>query len=262
MNDDMVKDAQGRMVFRWARNIVVGTGTAEDKWWISSLDLDRYLDGTFDALREAFRHNYTGYGVIQGIADKGREGKEVVITPLDPRICNGAALDVSEWKSPNQLQIRYTPYVWGTKCVGAGLTPDEVLLHELVHAYQRLYGPWASSRTQVKGFDYDNTHEFAAILLTNIYASAKRRRALRKDHRDGTTLPAELHDDAKFFEQVPEHRDLVRELATNKYNYALCHGYVRHEAARFNPIRYFFDHRCDFPSPIPPPAPVPMVPDP
>jgi len=69
---------------------------------------------------------------------------------------------------------------------GPGKEPDEVLFHELAHAYRRTRGVLLCERMGPP-YDnpkekWDNIEEFFAILIANIYRSESRRQGLRGDH--------------------------------------------------------------------------------
>jgi hypothetical protein len=74
--------------------------------------------------------------------------------------------------------ISFTPDVTD-RIHGPGHEPDEILLHELVHALRALLG---QKRCEAVGDRFDNIEEFGAILITNIYRSECGRSGLRGDH--------------------------------------------------------------------------------
>jgi hypothetical protein len=72
----------------------------------------------------------------------------------------------------------------------AGATDDEVLLHEMLHAYRQLSGRSDSDACNVPPEkQYDTIGEFWAIVVTNIYMSEKGKKHLRQDHHSFTPLP-------------------------------------------------------------------------
>jgi hypothetical protein len=112
--------------------------------------------------------------------------------------------------------IRFSPEV-SEQIRGPGNDADEVLLHELAHAYRMSQGLHRCERmgdSYDAGEDWDSIEEFFAILIANIYRSECRRQGLRADHflkecpgkqRKGHTvclrpLSAALTDEAAFYE--------------------------------------------------------------
>jgi hypothetical protein len=69
----------------------------------------------------------------------------------------------------------------------AGRAPDEVLLHEMVHALNVLTHQLAGYESAPAGFG--NLEEFTAVLFTNLYSS-QTGRPLRADHSGHEQLPA------------------------------------------------------------------------
>ena len=83
---------------------------------------------------------------------------------------------------------------------GPGGAPDEVLLHELVHAMRFVRGQASRCRFDTpKGYagDYE---EFVAVVLANVYIS-ETNRTLRRDHDAYVPLPAGLSTSQAFYAQ-------------------------------------------------------------
>ena len=89
--------------------------------------------------------------------------------------------------------VRFTPGVWaettgecrqpGSKFQGPGSTPDAVLFHELFHAYRIMTGSQLKTRIPIDGHDGQPHEEFAAILVTNVFLSDRKKTELRSfDH--------------------------------------------------------------------------------
>ena len=100
----------------------------------------------------------------------------VIIHPWVPADAN-ASSDVS-----------FSPQSWSSP-KGPGSSPDEVLLHELVHVLERNYNGY----TDGWGFVFDNS-DFMTVNATNVY-SCLLGRGLRKDHHEFTFLPQVYFDD-------------------------------------------------------------------
>ncbi|TLU98012.1 hypothetical protein [Dyadobacter luticola] len=238
----------------YASNIIIGTGTGPVGW--GNFDLNAYETGTQAALDEIVKGSMTGYGLIMLIRELSGE---IVITPNFSKVCNATAA-LPTWKSKNQVEIIYTPSVFGkVNCNGAGFTADEFLLHELVHAYRFLKNKKSNTFGLTIGdFQYTNFEEFASILYVNIYMSAKGKSTLRKHHLDGTAMPANMANNRGFFQNQKEHARRVHDLICEDYHY--CQTYVRKDYGVFNPIDYFLKNSVEVTNMID--WPKPMVPSP
>jgi hypothetical protein len=87
------------------------------------------------------------------------DGDEILVHDA-PMIGTGMGTDVRIW---------FTPAMWADKSRGPASAPDEVLLHELIHASRQVSG--VSRRDHVG--KYTNEEEFIAIMIDNIYLSEK-----------------------------------------------------------------------------------------
>lgn len=92
--------------------------------------------------------------------------------------------------------VRFTPANWtynsinvelglgtGSPFVEVGSSPDEVLLHELVHALRFTAGINNKKRKVAFQERYDNWEDWIAILIANIYHSERGLKHRRLDHR-------------------------------------------------------------------------------
>src|SRR5262249_10137003 len=124
-------------------------------------------------------------GVIVDALNKNPRKFTVVITPTDQHVCNAAVVKEAVFKDPtkpNLIQVQSNPlsFVGAQGCKGPGLAADEVLVHELAHAWRAVNGTikWGS-----------DMEEFFAMLIANIYMSEKGRGPLRSndiaDYRKG-----------------------------------------------------------------------------
>jgi hypothetical protein len=144
-------------------------------------------------------------------------------------------------------RIAFTPSRFSTYCskkssVGkaAGAQPDDILLHEIVHAMRQMRG---KSDLAPLGHGFDTEEEFYAILLTNIYASeAGRQQDLRANHHGFDPIDASQDTDAEFLPAADKH----------DYRYRLVDKMVHQEPklvaelravkdAAFNPIRRYYE---------------------
>jgi hypothetical protein len=228
--------------FIYARNIIIAGGDGADG---VVHDFDEFKEKVIKNLHQIIRYNWTGYGVIFLISQMSN--KKVIITPgfmsetVDRRGQSG-------WGNSVQVKIALED-VSGRNGSGPGFAGDEILLHELVHAYFFMRGRVRSSFLYIdQGFNYHHNYEFDAILLTNIYMSAKGRSPLRKDHTQGA-LEAKYSDDRNFlllqestngFTNEYPHQKLIYDLILESHD--LLYGYVRHDTGRFNPVRYFLNN--------------------
>jgi hypothetical protein len=266
-----------RQSFKYISNIIIAPpeitddtfkkdGTIDEfgtRRWLGDLDWDKYVKGTQEALFEIMKYNWTGLAIMNAIA-KRRDELDLVIQPSDPNICNAHAKPFNRVLKNGRKEffVEFTPYVWGddNKCARQnpgdfpGGLPDEVLLHELIHAYRRIHGRSQTARDIIiPDFYYETYDEFVAILLANIYRSAKGRHNLRKDHLKWRPLPIWLHDNEQFLSLISKHEALIRYLAHEEAKTGLLRD-VRHDTGRFNPVRYWFDH-FQFRPVLVPPAP-------
>ena len=128
-------------------------------------------------------------------------------------------------------------------CISMGR--DELMLHELVHALRQMRGLWETIAVNAPDQAFDDSEEFYAIVLTNIFMSANGQTRLRKDHHDTTNpLPERWGDSAKFLSN-PMNRRWTHALCTSELpDVALK---VKELEAPFNPIREYMNNRQKYP---------------
>jgi hypothetical protein len=145
--------------------------------------------------------------------------------------------------------VRFTPANWtynpinadlgiGISFSGPGSEPDEVLLHELIHAFRYASGRVPEPNKQRKvpfQKQYDNIEEFIAILITNIYRSERGRKHLRSGH-DKYFWWRDTDNDAFLAEGI--NRMHVRKLRTQ---HPRLFNALNDVKAAFNPLREFRD---------------------
>jgi hypothetical protein len=114
-------------------------------------------------------------------------------------------------------KVHYTPDIWGKGPCGKGnygTEPDEVLLHELVHGLRQMRGHLNKVPTEDQLRNYDDEEEFLAIVVGNIYISAKKNaqpnQKLRADHHGFKALAANLSTSAGFLTDPGNLRVLVK----------------------------------------------------
>lgn len=126
--------------------------------------------------------------------------------------------DQYDWEGTGEgtdVHLNYSPELYGGSGCGGGKygsQPDEILFHELVHAYRKMQGLFnpVPTRSAIL-WNYLNEEEWLAILLANIYVSAKNSHTnqLRADHTGHTELKAPLNSSVGFMKD-PDHRQLVQ----------------------------------------------------
>jgi hypothetical protein len=109
-----------------------------------------------------------------------------------------------------------------------GGRPDEVLLHEMVHALRMEMGLNLCLAT---GDNFDTVEEFYAILIANIYRSECGYPTLRAHHNGKEMLAAPFSDDRIYYKQWKDKVDtLCREM------FEVCTA-IANVPCKFNPIR-------------------------
>jgi hypothetical protein len=101
----------------------------------------------------------------------------------------------------SDVHINFTPDTRGRGGCGGGFygsLPDEVLLHEMVHALRHMQGKSNPIPTEDALRKYDNEEEFLAIVVSNVYMSAKNKTQLRADHWGFKALDSALTTSAGF----------------------------------------------------------------
>ena len=116
---------------------------------------------------------------------------------------------------------------------GPGFEPDEVLIHELVHAAREMRG--VEYLLPVTG-GYDTQEEFLGVVVTNIYLSEKGQTVFARNHGTGVLKHPEAFLDARIH---PSPRVLLERfrLAQPAFWDALVR--IGPAAARFNPVRQY-----------------------
>lgn len=152
----------------------------------------------------------SGQLVLEYIRRSGT-GRWVTIAPYGPywqkRYGAANALSTTDW--PPGAKVNFSVDTWmGPAAVGAGLfggpgyLPDEILLHELVHAQRQISGidrDISLAKTSLSAFE--NEEEFFSVLVANVYISETGRTSptpglsrLRSDHFAGALPDGEDND--------------------------------------------------------------------
>lgn len=102
----------------------------------------------------------------------------------------GKGSDVTIFFDPDALASRRCSHG------NPGTMPDEILIHEMVHALRFMQGranPWPTTNHA-----YTNDEEFLAIVIANVYISAYGGLRLRANHEGHQMLQAPLNTSAGF----------------------------------------------------------------
>ena len=184
-------------------------------------------------------------------------GKWVPITHYDGKhgTCN-AYVNQRAGRAPDGrpygAMVYYSPHLFqrGAPChndhpgLNGSSLPDEILLHELVHAFRRVSGKRARVETDGGLINYDSNEEFIAILVTNIYVTDPTNRiktALRRDHHGFATLEPELAGSFEFFEISLDAFQLVDRLCTDHPGLTKALAGV---PAIFNPLAAYYQDKA------------------
>jgi len=191
----------------------------------------------------------TGRIILSGI--HGMTAQSITIIPT------GLVTESAAIRRGNILAVRFTTAStdgYGNRVGnGSGISPDEALLHELVHCLRRMR-TWSCPSNYLDNSSvsdgFDNVEEFYAILITNIYSSESGR-TLRRDHSydrvtnstapllpmievAGMTIPDMRYADSFF----PRHRDTIELMRTEDFGFGgLLFNQLTNLPTSFNPLR-------------------------
>jgi hypothetical protein len=181
--------------------------------------------------------------------------KPVIIQPYTGTDCNSSG----GWKTVGgavQGTVSYSPDTFslhGACSVNkaaanarSGLLWDEILFHELVHVFRGVSGKW--NKTSLTGalVQYDDTEEFFAVMITNIYISDRTNRiktSLRANHnKNFRPQGAKFSEPWGFFTRGPQVFSLVKQFVEEN------HGFSTRVATDlvdvpFNPIADYYADR-------------------
>ncbi len=161
---------------------------------------------------------------------------------VDPKIGtarDGRPYGAIVYYSPH-LFYPHSGYVSTDSTKNNGEQPDEILFHELVHAFRRVSSKRHREDTSGGLLQYDSNEEFYAILSTNIYVSDptnKKKSGLREDHQDYAALPPGLAASFDFFKSSRDAFTLVKQFSVDNPGFTKALAGV---PAPFNPLAAFF----------------------
>ena len=135
--------------------------------------------------------------------DPNTEDDERYVTVGADKVAEGGGSDAS---------VYFTPSEWGggkSACSGpgTGAAADEVLFHEMVHALRDMQG--VSNPVPTVNTSYLNEEEFLAIVVTNVYISAKGGTKFRANHFDDSILWSPLNTSKGFVEDEDNRKVLT-----------------------------------------------------
>jgi hypothetical protein len=141
----------------------------------------------------------------------------------------------------SRVAILYNPGDWTflNTMIAATGAADEVLFHELFHAHRYARGRSSLVRT---GDNYDEVEEFSAVMLTDIYASARGSMLLRGSHHFGADdrraafvdFPLDEGAESISARMAARYRDRLESLFWTDPG---LYGQFARLTTRFNPLR-------------------------
>lgn len=147
-------------------------------------------------------------------------------------IGTGAGSNAAVWFTPGEFS--------STGCFksSSGALPDEVFVHELVHAVRMTQGAYNPVPTTGRNASYHNDEEFLAIVVTNVYISAKNpSRKLVANHFDYSALWDPL-DKSKGFVDDAENHELLSHYM-NDSRWPFLKDLAKLKTIKFNPFYEF-----------------------
>jgi Effector protein len=183
-------------------------------------------------------------------------GKVVTIRPRqEGSNCGGARTSPGDvvgtagvWDVITGATIAFNPdtYKIGGTCskyyLGIGgfhIESDEVLLHELVHAFRKVSGKEKTTPLSKGLIFYDDNEDFNAVLVQGIYAS-ERRKPIRASHFRHFEIAKELNGSLKFFKSSSEAFKYVEKFCLE--NPGFTKGFININT-HFNPINAYYQDR-------------------
>ncbi len=182
-------------------------------------------------------------------------GRWVVIWPRDTRdnICSVPTWDKTGTTSSGRTysaQINFSPGMWSphsvchkkyvTKGNDKGAAGDEIIFHELVHAFRRSSSKRARVATSGGLADYGSNEEFYAILATNIYSTDPThtgRTGPRRDHASFDPLEASLTGNFEFFQSSTNAFSMIDTFCKDNPGFT---GALAKVKSTFNPFTAYY----------------------
>jgi hypothetical protein len=127
-----------------------------------------------------------------------------------------------------------------------GLTDEEVLVHELVHAMREMEGKFNPITLLEPDKAYDNVEEFYAILVANVFMSERGEKQMRKDHQDVKHPPKAAWSSSAGFLSDATNRKWVKQFCLFEEP-TLARQIAALTTSPFNPIREFLNNTGKYP---------------
>jgi hypothetical protein len=205
-------------------------------------------------VRALFQYNLgvqTGQALFNGIRFWN---KWVVIEPYDftKGPCNATEdvrVGVARDGRPYGVKVGFSPHIFqhGGSCEykspnnGAG-APNEILFHELVHAFRDVSGKLNLQPMKAGGLlKFDWNEEFYAIVLTNIFITDptnKTKTTQRRDHNGHARQDPDFATSLGFFETSTNTFDLIKQFCTDHQGLSPVLAKI---PSTFNPIAAYFN---------------------
>ncbi|HYJ90449.1 MAG TPA: M91 family zinc metallopeptidase [Pyrinomonadaceae bacterium] len=180
-------------------------------------------------------------------------GQAITVRPKDMDYCNSGTLEGDTISHGGGVtvgtgsDIVFNPdtYQVGSKCEAKSLAmggfhveSNEVLLHELVHAFRHVSGK-DGIKPLAKGLSfYGNNEEFNAVLVQGIYAS-ERKKPVRSSHFHHFEIDKELNSSMRFFKTGEETFTWVEKFCQQNPGFTKALAEID---VPFNPINsYYYD---------------------
>src|SRR5262249_20441480 len=208
----------------------------------------RYFDQVHEHLMWIYR---TKMGKILLAAIK-YHGLPVEIQPYTGTGCNASgggrivdgALEGFVAYSPNTFALHGPCSATKLKATkkNRGLLGDEILFHELVHVFRNVSRKWSQRALTGALFQYTDTEEFIAVMVTNIYISDRTNRiktGLRGSHKGYGPLGAKFSKGVGFFARGSRIFELVKKFCEDNPGFTTR---VATEVgdAEFNPLADYY----------------------
>ena len=171
-------------------------------------------------------------------------GRSVEIRPFSNPTCNSSGGFETPPGQPMRGFVAYSPDTFSlhgacpaTKtALNRGLFWDEILFHELVHVFRGVSGKWNKVALSGAMKNYDDTEEFLAVMITNIYISDRTNKiktGLRADHHGFNPLQADFGSPFGLFASSSQVLPLVKKFVSDNHGLAIM---LAHVNAPFNPV--------------------------
>jgi hypothetical protein len=216
----------GRICFRYIQSIKAGRGvTIKPYTW-------SYITKTWSKPSDRVNNLWNATAESTDDTKEDDMGQSVIVDALNgPSRGADALVYFTKWV----IESRKYRKLAGIPKNGAGSLPDEILLHELIHATASMLGREDSSKT---GDKMDFVTEFRSIMVTNIYATdpsnKNKGRPVRADHWGSTTFSGTTGDLNRDFLKIGSYRNYTKAFIRRFPGLALQLAAVN---SAFNPIR-------------------------